>query len=32
MMGKNGRDAVVKKFNWSIEEQKLFNLYRDLLK
>lgn len=30
-MGENGRQAVQKKYNWSIEEQKLLNLYRELL-
>lgn len=29
-MGKNGRKAVENRYNWSIEEQKLFELYRDL--
>jgi len=29
-MGKNGRTAVEKKYNWSIEEKKLFDLYKDL--
>jgi len=28
--GKNGREAVLNKFNWSIEENKLLNLYRNL--
>lgn len=31
-MGDNGRQAVLNKYNWSIEEKKLINLYRDLLK
>jgi len=30
-MGNNGRDAVENKYNWSIEEQKLLNLYKTLL-
>ena len=30
-MGENGRVAVLKKYNWSIEERKLVNLYRELL-
>lgn len=30
-MGKNGRKAVEKKYNWSIEEQKLLKLYKALL-
>jgi glycosyltransferase involved in cell wall biosynthesis len=29
-MGKNGRQAVEKKYNWSIEEQKLLDLYAEL--
>jgi len=29
-MGKNGQEAVTKKYNWSIEEQKLFRLYEGL--
>jgi len=29
-MGKNGKKAVVEKYNWAIEEQKLFNIYKDL--
>ena len=29
-MGKNGRKAVEQKYNWTIEEQKLLKLYRDL--
>ena len=28
--GKNGRKAVDKKFNWSIEESKLLKLYKNL--
>jgi glycosyltransferase involved in cell wall biosynthesis len=30
-MGKNGRDAVLREFNWSIEEQKLFYIYERVL-
>lgn len=30
-MGENGRRAVLENYNWSIEEKKLINLYRDLL-
>lgn len=30
-MGKNGRLAVEKKYNWVIEEQKLLKTYKDLL-
>jgi len=28
-MGKNGRQAIEKKYNWSIEEQKLLKLYKE---
>ena len=31
-MGKNGREAVEEKYNWSREEKKLLGLYMDLLK
>ena len=31
-MGENGRDAVLKKYNWSIEEKKLFEVYGELIK
>ena len=30
-MGRNGRKAILKKFNWSLEEEKLLNLYENLL-
>ncbi|MFT4681466.1 MAG: glycosyltransferase involved in cell wall biosynthesis [Flavobacteriales bacterium] len=30
-MGRNGRKAVEKKFNWSTQEAKLLDLYKDLL-
>ncbi len=30
-MGQNGRRAVEEKFNWGIEEKKLFSVYRELL-
>ena len=30
-MGKNGRLAVEEKYNWVIEEQKLLQIYGDLL-
>lgn len=30
-MGKNGRQAVEKNYNWSIEERKLYRLYKELL-
>ncbi|MBD3726996.1 MAG: glycosyltransferase family 1 protein, partial [Moraxella osloensis] len=29
-MGKNGRQAVEQKYNWTIEEQKLLDLYAGL--
>lgn len=29
-MGQNGKKAVLEKYNWNIEEQKLFNLYKEL--
>ncbi len=31
-MGENGRRAVLDRFNWAIEEKKLFQLYEDILK
>jgi glycosyltransferase involved in cell wall biosynthesis len=31
-MGKNGRNAVIKKYNWSIEEKKLIYFYKNLIK
>jgi glycosyltransferase involved in cell wall biosynthesis len=31
-MGENGREAVEKKYNWRIEEQKLFELYQNLVR
>ncbi len=31
-MGKNGRKAVIEKYNWEREKKKLINLYRELLK
>jgi glycosyltransferase involved in cell wall biosynthesis len=30
-MGKNGREAVLKKYNWELEEKKLLNLYDKLV-
>jgi glycosyltransferase involved in cell wall biosynthesis len=30
-MGENGRKAVLDRYNWSAEEQKLFRLYEDIL-
>lgn len=29
-MGENGRNAILNKYNWSIEEEKLFSLYKKL--
>lgn len=29
-MGKNGREAVLKRYNWEMEEEKLFNLYDNI--
>ncbi len=31
-MGENGHRAVLEKYNWAVEEKKLFQLYEDLLK
>ena len=31
-MGKNGRGAVLKKYNWKFEEEKLLDFYKKLLK
>ena len=31
-MGENGRRAVLKKYNWGIEEEKLYSLYEELIK
>jgi glycosyltransferase involved in cell wall biosynthesis len=28
-MGQNGRKAILEKFNWEVEEQKLFTLYKE---
>ncbi|MEN4054153.1 glycosyltransferase [Sulfurimonas sp. NWX79] len=30
-MGQNGRNAVVEKYNWAIEEKKLFEVYEEIL-
>ncbi len=30
-MGENGQKAVLEKYNWNIEEQKLFKVYKDVL-
>ena len=29
-MGKNGKKAVLERYNWAIEEKKLFKIYRKL--
>ena len=29
-MGKNGQKAVLEKYNWGMEEKKLFNMYKEL--
>ena len=31
LMGRNGQKAILEKYNWMIEETKLFNLYRQIL-
>ncbi len=31
-MGKNGRKSIEQKYNWSIEEEKLFKVYQQVLK
>ncbi len=31
-MGKNGKKAVVEKYNWGIEEEKLLEVYKEILK
>jgi len=30
-MGKNGKRAVLKKYNWGVEEKKLYDVYKELL-
>jgi len=30
-MGKNGKKAVLEKYNWGVEEEKLLKIYRELL-
>ncbi|MFC4891883.1 glycosyltransferase family 4 protein [Pseudofrancisella aestuarii] len=30
-MGQNGKKAVLEKYNWSIEEEKLYKVYRDVI-
>lgn len=32
LMGQNGKKAVLEKYNWDVEEKKLFNLYKELKK
>lgn len=32
LMGQNGKKAVLEKYNWGVEEKKLFNVYGELLK
>ena len=32
IMGENGKNAVLKKYNWAIEEQKLYKFYKELEK
>jgi hypothetical protein len=29
-MGQNGKKAVLEKYNWEVEEKKLFELYENL--
>jgi glycosyltransferase involved in cell wall biosynthesis len=31
-MGRNGRKAVLEKFNWCNEEKKLFDVYKNVIK
>jgi len=31
-MGQNGKEAIIEKYNWTIEEKKLYELYEDLTK
>jgi len=31
-MGENGKKTILEKYNWSIEEKKLFRAYNELLK
>lgn len=30
-MGQNGKKAVLEKYNWGVEEEKLFEVYKDLI-
>lgn len=31
-MGQNGKKAVIQKYNWGVEEKKLFQVYKELIK
>ena len=31
-MGQNGKKAVLEKYNWQVEEKKLFEIYKELIK
>ena len=31
-MGQNGKKAVLEKYNWDVEEKKLFDVYEELIK
>lgn len=31
-MGQNGKKAVLEKYNWGVEEKKLFEIYKELIK
>ena len=31
-MGQNGKNAILTKYNWRIEEQKLYEVYEELIK
>jgi len=31
-MGKNGKKAVLEKYNWQVEEMKLFEVYEEIIK
>jgi len=31
-MGQNGKNTIIQRYNWGIEEQKLFKVYEDLLR
>jgi len=32
IMGQNGKKAVLEKYNWGVEEKKLFEVYEELIK